>query len=54
MPEESRRAKRLFYFMDGIIENVFQMEGKECKDQERLKMCREKSMQELGRCFSME
>ena len=22
----------------GIIENVFQMEGKECKDQERLKM----------------
>ena len=22
----------------GIIENVFQMEGKKCKDQERLKM----------------
>ena len=28
----------------GIIEDVFRMEGKECKDQERLKMCRRKSM----------
>ena len=26
----------------GIIEDVLQMEGKECKDQEKLKMCREK------------
>ena len=28
-----------------ITEDVFQMEGKECEDQERLKMCRKKSMQ---------
>ena len=38
----------------GIMEDVFQMEGKECKDQERLKMRRRKSMPERGRCFSME
>ena len=37
----------------GIIEDVFQMEGKECKVQERLKMCRRKSMPERGRYFSM-
>ena len=37
----------------GIIQDVFQMEGKECEDQERLRMCRRKSMQERGRCFSM-
>ena len=37
----------------GIIENVFQMEAKECKDQERLKMCRRKSMPKRGRCFSV-
>ena len=36
-----------------IIEDVFQMEGKECEDQERLKMCWRKSMLEQGRCFSM-
>ena len=36
-----------------IIEDVFQMKGKECKDQERLKMCRRKSMSERGRCFCM-
>ena len=36
-----------------IIEDVFQMEGKECKDQERLKMCRKKSMPEQGECFSV-
>ena len=38
----------------GIIEDVFQIEGKECKVQERLKMRRRKSMPERGRCFSME
>ena len=38
----------------GIIEDVFQMEGKECKDQERLKVCRRKSMPYRGRCFKME
>ena len=37
----------------GIIQDVFQMEGKECKDQERLKMRRRKSMPGQGRCFSM-
>ena len=37
----------------GIIEDVFQMEGKECKDQERLKMGRRKFMPQRGRCFSM-
>ena len=37
----------------GIIEDVIQMEGKECEDQERLKMRRSKSMPERGRCFSM-
>ena len=35
----------------GIID-VF-MEGKESKDQERLKMCRRKSMPERRMCFSM-
>ena len=29
------------------------MEGKECKDQERLKMCWRKSVPEPGKCFSM-
>ena len=37
----------------GIIEDVFQMEGKECEDQERLKMWRRKSTPYRGRCFSM-
>ena len=37
----------------GIIEDVFQMEEKECEDQERLKMCRGISMPERERCFSM-
>ena len=37
----------------GMMENVFQMEGMECKDQERLKMCGRKFMSEQGRCFSM-
>ena len=31
--------------MDG---NVFEMEGKECEDQERLKMCRRKFRPERG------
>ena len=37
----------------GIIGDVFQMEGKECEDQERLKIWRRKSMPKRGRCFSM-
>ena len=35
-----------------LIEDVFQMEDKESENQERLKMCRRKSMPERGRCFS--
>ena len=35
----------------GIIKDVFQTKGKECKDQERLKMCKRKSMPERERCF---
>ena len=38
----------------GIIEDVFQMEGKECENQERLRIRRRKSMPERGRCFSMD
>ena len=30
------------------MKNIFQMEGKECKDQERLKMCRQISCQNEG------
>ena len=37
----------------GTMEDVFQMEGKECEDQERLKMQRSKSMPDRGGCFSM-
>ena len=36
-----------------FLSYVFQVEGKECKDQERLKICRRKSMPERGGCFSM-
>ena len=36
-----------------IIEDVFQIKGKEYNDQERLKMCRRKPMPERGMCFSM-
>ena len=32
----------------GIMEDVFHMEGKECKEQERLKMCKRKSMPDLA------
>ena len=37
----------------GITEDVFEMEGKECEDQERSKMWRRKSMPEGERCFSI-
>ena len=49
-PEGSRRVERLSHLE--IMEDVFLMEGKDCKDQERLKM-RRKSMPERRRCFSM-
>ena len=37
----------------GITEDVFQMEGKECKDYERLKGEIRKFMPERGRCFNI-
>ena len=37
----------------GIMEDVFQMEGKECKNQERLKIRKRKPMSERGKCFSI-
>ena len=37
----------------GIMEDVFQMQEKECKVQERLKMRRRKFIPARGRCFSM-
>ena len=38
MPEGNRRVERFPILFMGIIEDVFQMEGNECEDQERLKM----------------
>ena len=35
----------------GIIEKDFQMEGKKCKDQERLKMSKRKTMPQRGRYY---
>ena len=46
---ESRGSLILFM---RIMEDAFQMEKEECKDQERLKMYR-RSMPERGICFSM-
>ena len=42
---ESRGFPILFM---GIIEDIFQVEGKECKALERLKICRRKFMPERG------
>ena len=38
---------------ENVQERKRKMEGKECKVQERLKMCKRKSMPERGRCFSI-
>ena len=35
---EARESKGFPILCVGIIENIFQMEGKECEDQEKLKM----------------
>ena len=51
--KEAGESKGFCILCMGIVEDVFQMEGKECEDQERLKMYRRKSMPERGRCFSM-
>ena len=36
--KEAEESRGFPIFRMGIIEDAFQMEGKECKDQERLKM----------------
>ena len=36
--KEARESRGFPILCIGIIEDVFQMEGKECEDQERLKM----------------
>ena len=36
--KEARESKGFPILCRGIMKDVFQMEGKECKDQERLKM----------------
>ena len=36
--KEAGESRGFPIFSMGIIEDVFQMEGKECEDQERLKM----------------
>ena len=36
--KESGESRGFHMLWMGIMEDVFQMEGKECKDQERLKM----------------
>ena len=51
--KEAEESRSFPILCMGIIEDVFQMEGKECEDHERLKMCRRKSMPERGRRFSM-
>ena len=50
--KEAGESRGFSILLMGIID-VFQMEGKECKNQEKLTVCRKKSMPERGRCFSM-
>ena len=45
--KEARESRGFLILWMGIID-VFQVEGKECEDQERLKF-----IPERGRCFSM-
>ena len=51
--KEAGESRGFLILCMGIMEDVFQMERKECIDQERLKMCWRKSTPERGRCFSM-
>ena len=51
--KEAGESRSFSILCMGIIEDVFQMEGKECKVQVRLKIRRRKSMPERGRCFSI-
>ena len=50
--KEAAESRGFPIFWMEIIKDIFQMEGKECKDQEGLKMFR-RSMPAQGRCFSM-
>ena len=43
--KEARESRGFTIIRMVIIEDAFQMEGKECKDQEKLKKCRRKYMQ---------
>ena len=49
--KEAGKSRSFRILWIGLIEDVFQMEGKKYKDQEKLKMCRRKSMPERGRRF---
>ena len=51
--KEAGESKGFPILWMGIMEDVIQMKGKECKVQKRMKMRRRKSMPEQGRCFSM-
>ena len=51
--KEAGNSRGFIILWVGIIEDVFQMEEKECKDQERWKMCWRKSMPERGGCSCM-
>ena len=50
--KEERELRGFPILWMGIREVVSQMEGKKCKDQERLKMSKRKSMPVRRRCFS--
>ena len=47
--KEAEKSRGFPILCMGIIEDVFQMEGKESEDQDRLRMWRRKSMPERGR-----
>ena len=49
--KEAGESRGFFISWMGIIEDAFQMEGKECKNQERLK-CEEKIYARARRCCS--
>ena len=51
--KEAGKTRGFPVLLMGKIEDIFQMEGKEGKDQERLKIRRRKSMQDRGRYFGM-
>ena len=52
-PKEAGESRGFSILWIGIMEDAFQIKGKEYIDQKRLKMSRTKSMPQRGRCFSM-